>query len=127
MNIASWLRRGPKKQVFMPPCSSCGAASARIELLRAGAGWRLIYSGPGGSNGASGETIAQERATAIKAAFAVPYAPMDIQAAGIYDDAGFCMKCGQFYCSVHWSVMATGGGRCPRGHFKSLDPHWSPD
>lgn len=44
----------------------------------------------------------------------------------LYDDIGFCDECKVPYCDIHWSVSATGYGTCPKGHGKSLDPHWSP-
>ena len=86
----------------------------------------MTYSGPGGSNG-SGDSISAERARAIITAFTLPYDPNEIRAADYYDDAGYCLECRKFYCPTHWNVTPTGGGWCPAGHFKSLDPHWSPD
>lgn len=86
----------------------------------------MTYSGPGGSNG-SGDSISAERAQAIITAFTLPYDPNEIRAADFYDDAGYCLECRKFYCPTHWNVTPTGGGWCPAGHFKSLDPHWSPD
>ncbi len=68
-----------------------------------------------------------ERALAILAALTLPYEAAKIRAADFYDDFGFCIDCAKFYCSTHWQVSTTGGGRCPAGHFKSLDPHWHPD
>lgn len=50
-----------------------------------------------------------------------------VRAAGFYDDLGFCAECGVPYCPTHWTVSPGGYGRCPAGHGKSLDPHWSPD
>ena len=88
---------------------------------------RLIYSGPGGSNGNIGDLITQDQANAIRAALSAPYFADKLRAAGFYDGAGFCNQCLKFYCSTHWNVSGTGGGVCPEGHFKSLDPHWSPE
>jgi hypothetical protein len=100
--------------------------AAEIEVSEASGSWLLKYSGPGGSNG-SGDRISSETAEAIRSAFTPPYELTKIKAAGFYDDAGFCATCGKFYCPTHWNVSSTGGGRCPAGHFKSLDPHWSPE
>ena len=47
-----------------------------------------------------------------------------VQTAGFYDDAGFCRDCDVPYCCPHWHVSESGYGYCPRGHGKSLDPHW---
>jgi hypothetical protein len=49
-----------------------------------------------------------------------------VHTAGFYDDAGFCRDCDAPYCYRHWHVSESGYGYCPRGHGKSLDPHWSP-
>jgi hypothetical protein len=86
----------------------------------------MKYKGAGGENG-SGDLITAERAQNILTAFAEPYAPDRIRAAGFYDDGGYCLDCQQFYCPTHWNITSTGGGRCPKGHFKSLDPPWSPE
>ena len=114
------------KHEFRPSCGTCGAAAATIRLSEENGKWRLVYSGPGGSNG-RGDEVSAERAGAIAAGFAPPYLGEKIRAAGFHDDAGYCRECGAFYCWTHWNVSGTGGGRCPNGHFKSLDPHWSPD
>src|SRR5579863_3769345 len=102
-----------------PHCSVCNRLAAEIEVLNVSGSWRLRYSGPGGSNG-NGDPISAEQAQAIRAAFAQPYERDKIRAAGFYDDAGYCVDCGKFYCSTHWDVSSTGGGFCPAGHFKSL-------
>jgi hypothetical protein len=39
-------------------------------------------------------------------------------------DAGFCQDCDAPYGYRHWQVSESGYGYCPRGHGKSLDPHW---
>lgn len=109
-----------------PRCSMCKRLAATIEVLEVSGSWHLIYSGPGGSNG-NGDRISAERAQVIRDAFAHPYERTKIRAAGFYDDAGFCASCGKFYCARHWNVSSSGGGSCPAGHFKSLDPHWSPE
>lgn len=109
-----------------PRCAVCGQVAAKIELSRTPDAWLLKYSGPGGSNG-SGDPVSAAKAEVILRAFTPPYDAAKIRAAEFYDDAGFCIDCAKFYCPTHWSVSSIGSGRCPRGHFKSLDPHWSPD
>ena len=109
-----------------PRCSVCNRLAAKIEVLEVSGSWHLRYSGPGGSNG-NGDRISAEKAQEIRDAFTQPYVETKISATGFYDDAGFCGSCGKFYCDRHWNVSSTGGGSCPAGHFKSLDPHWSPD
>lgn len=104
----------------------CGRSAAEIELTEESRQWRLRYRGPGGGSGGA-YAIAADRARAILEAFAPPYQAATIKAAGFYDDAGFCTECGVFFCPAHWRVTHTGGGWCPSGHFKSLDPHWSPE
>jgi hypothetical protein len=111
---------------FRPLCATCRAEASTIQLFEDSGKWRLIYSGPGGSSG-SGVDLAPERARAIVAGFTEPYVSANIRAAGFYDDGGFCLQCSRFYCFEHWHPSSTGGGKCPEGHFKSLDPHWSPD
>jgi hypothetical protein len=114
-------------------CSLCGTPAAGIVLWEREDGWYLRFAGFCGMNFASpgpsdvGDPISTERAQAILAAFQGPdFDVAKIAAAGFYDDAGFCRPCGKFYCETHWNVSASGGGTCPDGHFKSLDPHWSP-
>jgi hypothetical protein len=74
-----------------------------------------------------GDPISKEKAEIIIAAFSEPFKKSKIKTAEFYDDAGFCSECEQFYCCRHWNLSSTGGGKCPNGHFKSLDPHWSPE
>ena len=118
--------RGGRPRDPSPRCAVCGQAAATIGLSEKAGTWTLTYSGPGGSNG-SGDPIPAARADAIRAAFTPPYAGAKIREAGFHDGAGFCDECGTFYCPTHWSLSSTGAGRCPKGHRKSLDPHWSPD
>jgi hypothetical protein len=136
--------------LFRPGCAICGRPSATIEVVpphelpaewasweearqqafakyRATESHQLLYDGPGGSSGWVGEVIDQERAGQIVAAFSTVPSAEAIRAAGFYDGAGFCAECACFYCPKHWSVSATGFGKCPRGHGKSLDPHWHPE
>jgi len=92
---------------------------------RAASSHCLLYEGPGGSNGQVGDPISPERAAAVLAAIADP-TPEALKACGFYDGAGLCAGCHEFYCPEHWSISDTGYGVCPRGHGKSLDPHWHP-
>jgi hypothetical protein len=139
----------PGPQIFRPGCSICGQACASIEIVpphQMPLDWKvwsanrqrlfleyrkadriyLLYDGPGGGNGWVGDPIDAERASRINEAFVAPSAQR-VLAAGFYDGAGFCDSCERFYCFAHWNVSTTGGGTCPQGHFKSLDPHWSPE
>jgi hypothetical protein len=74
-----------------------------------------------------GDPIGPKEAERISEAFTLPYSYARIRLARLYDDAAFCDSCNEAYCYNHWNVSDTGGGRCPKGHWKSLDPHWSPD
>ncbi|MBV1708111.1 MAG: hypothetical protein KGQ37_13005 [Hyphomicrobiales bacterium] len=135
--------------LFCPKCAACGASSARIEVIaphelpdqwplwpasrrelfatyRDPSAYRLLYEGPGGSNGLAGDALDPQRAAAIIAAFAGSPATGMIMASGIHDGAGWCPTCRAFYCADHWSLSSTGHGRCPKGHSRSLDPHWHP-
>ena len=113
-------------QTFKPKCAVCGTPSAHIDLTAKDGRPHLKYSSLGGENG-SGDEITAERAQAIITAFTPPYDPATVRTADFYDDAGYCLECQTFYCSKHWNITPTGGGTCPEGHFKSLDPHWSPE
>ncbi|AEA45214.1 hypothetical protein Fluta_3241 [Fluviicola taffensis DSM 16823] len=86
----------------------------------------LIYSGPGGSNGNIGDAIDEERKTKLINAFTAPFNEVNIREQ-FYDMAGYCVECQNFYCSKHWNTSSQGYGKCPQGHGKSLDPHWSPN
>ena len=136
--------------LFQPGCRICRQPSATIEVVpphtlptewakwekarqqaftkyRAADRYQFLYDGPGGSNGWVGDTIDLEQAEQIVAAFSSVSNSEAIRAAGFYDGAGFCADCGCFYCPEHWSISVTGFGTCPRGHGKSLDPHWHPE
>lgn len=115
------------KHEFRPLCSKCGEVASTFQLFLEFGQWRLVFEGLVAGNGSRGDEISQEGAQAIIAGFAEPYESQRIRAAGFFDDGGYCLECCQFYCSRHWHVSTTGGGTCPNGHFKSLDPHWSPD
>jgi hypothetical protein len=68
-----------------------------------------------------------ERAESLRDAFQEPHPYARVHTAGFHDDAGFCEHCDVAYCHRQWNVSGSGFGHCPRGHGKSLDPHWSPD
>jgi hypothetical protein len=115
-------------------CALCGTPATIMRLTQREGEWFLLFDGLCGMNFGSpgpatfGDPIPPERAEAILAAFEGPdYDVAKISAAGFYDDAGFCRSCEKFYCATHWNISSTGGGTCPAGHFKSLDPHWHPD
>jgi len=130
-----------------PPCAVCGTPSARIELVAPGGlpaewerwpgtvrdtflhrepgQWYLLFDGVAAGNG-YGDPIEASRAGRIARAFRPPLGFAQVRTAGFYDDAGFCQDCDAPYCYQHWHVSETGYGYCPRGHGKSLDPHWSP-
>lgn len=135
--------------LLSPTCRECGSEGAHIEIVapsgypESANEWRkselasyeqyrdfsshyLLYSGPGGSNGLIGDTITEERVALLKSAFTKPFDKAKIKAQ-FYDMAGYCIPCESFYCTTHWNSTSTGGGTCPQGHTKSLDPHWSPE
>ncbi len=109
-----------------PLCRKCGRPATIIKLTTEASLMRFRYEGICGGNG-GGDLISEARAVAIRRAFTAPYTIERIQQADLYDDGGYCRECLEFYCFKHWHVSTTGGGRCPKRHFKSLDPHWSPD
>ncbi len=127
-------------------CEECGASSTRIELVAPGelpaeweqwpstvqgtflldrepGQWYLLFKGIATENG-YGNTVDASRARQIAAAFRPPLTFAQVHTAGFYDDAGFCQECNAPYCCLHWRVSEGGYGYCPRGHGKSLDPHW---
>jgi len=112
---------------FRPLCSKCGEVASTFRLFNELGKWRLVFEGSCAGNGSSGDEITNELARAIITGFTEPYSEQGIRSAGFFDDGGYCLECCKFYCSTHWHISTTGGGTCPKGHFKSLDPHWSPD
>ena len=112
---------------FRPLCSKCGEVASTFQLFNEFDKWRLVYEGSCCGNGSGGDEIAYENVRAIINGLTQPYTTQGIRSVGFYDDGGFCLECEQFYCSKHWHISTTGGGTCPNGHFKSLDPHWSPE
>ena len=130
--ILRWFTRklpaSPKQVLSLTPaCSVCHTPAARVELSEYSDGWCLVFEGVAGSGNGAGDSISNERAQSIRKALTPPFESATIEAVGFYDDFGFCQACEAFYCSTHWQVSATGGGTCPAGHFKSLDPHWHPE
>ena len=135
-----------KAMVVTPPCAVCGTPSARVELVAPGqvpaeweqwpstvqgsivrqrepGQWYLLFKGVAADNG-YGDPIDASRAGRIAQAFRPPLSFAQVHTAGFYDDAGFCQDCDAPYCYRHWHVSESGYGYCPRGHGKSLDPHW---
>jgi hypothetical protein len=133
--------------VAEPRCHTCAKVATRVELLpprerpiewaewdadlqavferyRDPSRWRLLFRGIEAGNGL-GNDIADDGAGLITAAFEEPYRYARVHTAGLYDDAGFCEACDAAYCHRHWNVRI-GYGHCPKGHGKSLDPHWHP-
>ena len=135
-----------KPIVATPPCAACGASATRIELVAPGqmpadwdqwpgtvqasimrqrepGQWYLRFQGIATCNG-YGNPIDASRAGRITQAFRPPLCFAQVHTSGFYDDAGFCQDCDAPYCYQHWNVSESGYGYCPRGHGKSLDPHW---
>ena len=152
----AWDREGEAKMlaqmaaamVVTPLCAICGTPSSRVEVFAPGhwpAGWDqwpssvrdiivrqrepgqwyLRLKGVATENG-YGDPIDAGQAGQIAQAFRPPVSFAQVHTAGLYDDAGFCEDCDAPYCYRHWHVSESGYGHCPRGHGKSLDPHWSP-
>lgn len=109
-------------------CHKCGEPASTVQLVppRAQSSqWRLIFRGVLAGNG-GGTLISEEEAARYRDAFSEPHTFAKVHQIGLYDDAGFCEVCNAAYCSDHWNPSQGGYGRCPNGHGKSLDPHWSP-
>lgn len=136
--------------VAVPRCDACGAPASRVETVPPGAvpagwdgwddarrqlfvqhrdpgRWQLLLEGVVAGNGWVGDAIDEERAAVLHEAFREPLTHARVRTAGFHDDTGFCGQCDRAYCATHWHVSGSGYGRCPQGHGKSLDPHWSPD
>lgn len=140
---------GPGHVTVRIHCWVCGGPAASIELVPPGkrpagwwswsskdrrlfredrepGAWRFLFRGVDASNG-MGDDITPEEAAQLAEAFSPPLTYDKVRRAELYDDAGFCAECAEPYCHAHWNVSAGGFGRCPQGHGRSLDPHWSPD
>jgi hypothetical protein len=116
----------PRAFLVEPKCAVCGRPATHVELRPEDEGWRFIYRGIAGGNG-GGDIVTDERAGLLTAAFADPPNFKLMREADLhYDNAGYCTQCGVAYCYDHWDPTVGGYGTCPRGHGKSLDPHWSP-
>jgi hypothetical protein len=138
------LRGGPKRVVARPLCAKCSKPVTLVELVPPGrlphdfetwpeslrslyreyyngnAHWHFLFRGIEGGNGI-GDGIDAARA------FTTPLTFAKVHAANLFDDAGFCEECDAAYCYTHWHDDKVGQFCCPRGHWKSLDPRWSPD
>lgn len=149
-DLLTGLRSGPKSVVAQPLCAECSKTATLVELVPPGrlphdfrtwpenlralyeqhygrnTNWHLIVEGVDAGNGI-GDDIDEAEAARIARAFAEPYTFAKVHTAGLWDDAGFCEKCDAAYCYAHWHNDKVGQFRCPHGHWKSLDPHWSPD
>ena len=143
--VRAWMAEA---MVVTVPCAICGTPSARVELVAPGqwpaeweqwpgsvqdivlrqrepGHWYVLVKGLVTSNG-YGDPIDASQAGRITQAFRSPLSFAQVHTAGFSDDAGFCEDCDAPYCSQHWHVSGSGYGYCPRGHGKSLDPHWFP-
>ncbi|MFW5469517.1 hypothetical protein ACOCJ4_05660 [Knoellia sp. CPCC 206435] len=128
----------PKKDLAAPAafdrkilCGACGSLTSRVVLQAPSApaeSWSLIYQGVMAGNRDRGDAVSLEQAQQLTEAFgALPLTLERVALANLHDDAGFCSECAVPYCGVHWEGSHDGSGRCPRGHWKSLDPHWHPE
>lgn len=70
--------------------------------------------------------MTEKKAARWMEALQEPLTYESVRTVDLYDDLGFCGDCKVPYCDTHWNVSTSGYGRCPEGHGKSLDPHWSP-
>ena len=124
------------------PCADCGKVATSIELFppgvtpeawrkrdesllvaRRGDDWWYLFRGVVGYNGSGDPVEATEALGYIESL--TSGRPQALAELGFYDDLGLCCACEEVYCYTHWNVSG-GAGRCPEGHFKSLDPHWHP-
>lgn len=121
-----WLTGQAGTRTLRTRCATCGETAAEARLRRAAGEWRLVYTGIVSGAGPHGLAVPSRRAKAIVRAFKRAR-PEAFAEADLYDRAGVCVQCRKAYCWTHWGQPIGAGGRCPRGHFQSLDPHWSPD
>ena len=119
----------PQAREFMldPACAICGNPATHVELRRTDDGWWFVYQGVVAGNGA-GHLVSAEDAEVLTEAFTDPPRFDLMRSADLgYDNAGYCEECRLAYCYGHWAPTSGGFGRCPHGHGKGMDPHWSPD
>jgi len=132
--------------LFAPPCSVCGKRAVLIEIIPPGelphdwdewspglqeaflegsrrGKYTYRFRGVMGGNGL-GDLVSESKARHIMKPL-VPVFRFDEVHRRYFDDLGYCEKCGAFYCYTHWSPSSSGGGVCPKGHGKLLDPLWS--
>jgi len=143
------MAESPVHLIVEPKCAECGRTAARIELVpphvlparwdswsaaekqafdkwHRATKWLFVYEGPGGGNG-QGADVEEAEAAAYAKAFVEPLQVERVQQAQLHDNAGFCVACAKPYCDAHWRLAGAGGGKCPRGHFANLEPHWAPE
>ena len=139
----------PRAMVVEPTCAECGERVSFLELIppdalphdfdnwkpkyqelfreyRKPENWQMLFSSLGGGNGVVGDGISEDRAALLCEALAPPLTYEGVKTADFFDDMGFCSECEVPYCCTHWHVSTSGYGTCPKGHGRSLDPHWSP-
>lgn len=122
-----WLTGGTQARTVRTNCSECGRIAAQAGLRKAAGGWTLIYEGIVAGSGPKGAPVPGQRAKSIRRAFQRPLKAEKFAKAELHDRAGFCLACRKVYCWVHWGQPVGAAGRCPQGHFQSLDPHFTPD
>lgn len=122
-----WLTGGAGERVVRTRCAACARTAAEARLRTGADGAVLVYQGVVSATGPGGTPITKARARAVVRAFNRPFRTANFEAAELHDHAGVCGPCGEPYCWAHWGQPIGGGGRCPKGHFQSLDPHFSPD
>jgi bacterioferritin-associated ferredoxin len=127
MRLWGWLTGGAGGRVLRTHCAVCARTAAEARLRKDRGGRVLVYQGIVAGTGAGGARVSEGRARAIARAFERPFRTQNFDSAELHDHAGVCSQCGEPYCWVHWGQPIGGGGRCPRGHFQSLDPHFAPD
>jgi hypothetical protein len=140
--------RMARPMVVTPPCAVCQAPAARIELVAPGelpAGWEhwdsrkrdsflrhheperwlLIFTGVAAGNGYGGDPIDAGRAGQIATAFQPPCpSPRSIPPGSTTTPDSARTATPRTATSTGTSPKAA-AATVPRGHGKSLDPHWS--
>jgi hypothetical protein len=108
-------------------CAACGKTAAEARLRKVSGAWTLAYAGIVAGTGPDGAPVSSRRAKAVLKAFKGARRFESFAAAELHDHGGVCIQCRKPYCWTHWGQPIGAGGRCPQGHFQSLDPHWTPD